>query len=191
MKTDRRTKYTKMVIKQAFLELIKRKPIQKITIADICSAAEISRPTFYFHYEDIYSLLDEMGDDMLACANLDGITKLTIENQDEIYRVILNLVHIIEKNEDIYRICVLERGIASQLPNRISEELDKTIIKKWTDEGKLKDSLNREYFLGYLQASFNSVIYCWLNNKEERETAEEVAQIIKTFLLSGLTGFAQ
>lgn len=189
MKTDRRTKYTKMVIKQAFSELIRQKPIEKITITDICTLAEISRPTFYFHYQDIYALLDETGDEMLASAKLDDITKLTIANQDEIFQVILNLVHIIEKNADVYRICVLERGMASRLSNRISEALDKTIIAKWRQDGKLGDSLYSDYFLSYIQSGFNSVIYCWMNRTKNRESAEEIAAIIKTFLLSGLTGF--
>ena len=191
MKTDRRTKYTKMVIKQAFSELIRQKPIEKITVSDICSLAEISRPTFYFHYQDIYALLDETGDEMLASAKLDDITRLTIANQDEIFQVILNLVHIIEENADVYRICVLERGMASRLSNRISEALDKTIIAKWQQDGKLGDSLYSEYFLSYIQSGFNSVIYCWMNRTENRESAEEIAEIIKTFLLNGLTGFVK
>ncbi len=191
MKTDRRTKYTKMVIKQAFSELIRQKPIEKITVSDICSLAEISRPTFYFHYQDIYALLDETGDEMLASAKLDDITRLTIANQDEIFQVILNLVHIIEENADVYRICVLERGMTSRLSNRISEALDKTIIAKWRKDGKMGDSLYSEYFLSYMQSGFNSVIYCWMNRKENRESAEEIAAIIKTFLLNGLTGFVK
>ena len=44
MKSDRRTKYTKMVIQEALLALIGEKPLHKITIADICARAEISRP---------------------------------------------------------------------------------------------------------------------------------------------------
>ena len=82
-KTDHRTKYTKMVIRDAFQMLLKKKPIQKITIADICSAAEISRPTFYAHYEDIYALLDEIGENLLASANLREVTNLSIEKQAE------------------------------------------------------------------------------------------------------------
>lgn len=189
MKTDRRTRYTKMVIKDAFLQLVKKKPIQKITVSDICALAELSRPTFYFHYEDIYALIDEIGSEMLVSADLGAVTKLTIEDRDEILAAILNLVRIIERNEDIYRICVLERGVATGLPRRIAEALQKTIVKKWRDEGKLQKDVHPDYFTEYLQASFNSVIACWISHKERRESAEDVARIIKTFLMDGLTGF--
>lgn len=191
MRNDRRTKYTKMVIRDAFLALIKKKPIQKITVADICALAEISRPTFYFHYEDIYALLDEIGNNMLASSNLDEMTQLTIDDQDEIDQVILNLVHIIENNIDVCRICVLERGVATRIPNRIAEELNRTIVKKWTEQGMLRCKVDQSYFVEYLQASFNSVIRCWIGRKENRESAEEVAAIIKTLLLNGLLGFAK
>lgn len=83
MKTDRRTKHTKMVIRDAFLTLVKTKPIQKITIADICELADISRPTFYLHYRDIYALLDEIGENMLTSANLNEITKFPLRNIDK------------------------------------------------------------------------------------------------------------
>lgn len=189
MKTDRRTKYTKMVIQDAFLSLIKDKPIQKVTISDICSLAEISRPTFYLHYEDIYALLDEIGNDLIASANFDEAARLTPENQDEIDQIILRLVHIIQKNIEIYQLCVLERGLNSMLSQKIADELNKTIVAKWRKEGKLSPNLDSDYVIEYLQASFNSVVFCWINRKDKRESPEDVAHIIKTFLINGLMGF--
>lgn len=53
---DRRSAKTKQAIKQAFLDLTKEKPINKITIAELSQQADIGRGTFYTHYEDIYDL---------------------------------------------------------------------------------------------------------------------------------------
>ena len=39
MATDRRTKYTKSVIRQALFDLLKEKPLNKITVTDICKMA--------------------------------------------------------------------------------------------------------------------------------------------------------
>lgn len=189
MKTDRRTKYTKMVIRDAFLSLVKTKPIQKITIADICGLADISRPTFYLHYRDIYALLDEIGENMLTCANLNEITKFSLGNQDKIHKIILNLIGIIEKNIDIYRICILERGVATRFPKQIADELNNTLILKWENKGLLDQKLDKSYLIDFIQSSFNSIIYCWINRKENRETPEELAHIIETFLIHGLSGF--
>ena len=41
MATDRRTKYTKTVIRQALFDLLQEKPINKITVTDVCKLADI------------------------------------------------------------------------------------------------------------------------------------------------------
>ena len=53
IKTERR-------IKEAFLQLRARKPLEKITIKELAELAEISKATFYLHYHDIYDLSDRL-----------------------------------------------------------------------------------------------------------------------------------
>lgn len=62
---DRRTRYTKMVIAEAFFSLLENKGFAKTTVADICREAQINRGTFYLHYEDKFALLDELIDEAL------------------------------------------------------------------------------------------------------------------------------
>ena len=64
-KTDRRTLYTRSVIKDAFLSLKSTLTYNDITISKICAEAEISRGTFYLHYDNIREVLDEVLDDAL------------------------------------------------------------------------------------------------------------------------------
>ncbi len=189
MKTDRRTKYTKMVISEAFMQLIKNKPIQKITVADICALADISRPTFYLHYSDIYALIDEIGENMIVSANLGEMAALTLDKLNKIHDIIVNLIRVVESNADIYRICVLERGTPTVLPARIKEELKNTIMKKFEDDNLFDERADKKYILEFIQSAFNSIIYCWLNKKEGRESADELANTIETFLVYGLKGF--
>lgn len=189
MKTDRRTKYTKMVISEAFMQLIKNKPIQKITVADICALADISRPTFYLHYSDIYALIDEIGENMIVSANLGEMAALTLDKPNKIHDIIVNLIRVVESNADIYRICVLERGTPTVLPARIKEELKNTIMKKFEDDNIFDERADKKYILEFIQSAFNSIIYCWLNKQEGRESADELANTIETFLVYGLKGF--
>ena len=48
---------TKRWIAQTMRELMKHKPIEKIRVTEICKAAEIERPTFYYHFKDKYDLV--------------------------------------------------------------------------------------------------------------------------------------
>lgn len=62
---DLRIQKTKAAIKSAFLELRKKKPVEKITVTELSRLAEINKATFYLHYSDIYSLTDEMEDEAI------------------------------------------------------------------------------------------------------------------------------
>lgn len=62
---DRRVRYTRQVIHEAFFELLRKKSFEKVTVADICRHAEINRGTFYLHYVDKFALLDEVIDEAL------------------------------------------------------------------------------------------------------------------------------
>lgn len=53
---DLRVKKTKRAIRSAFYELIKEKPLEKITVREIAERAEINKTTFYTHYETVYDL---------------------------------------------------------------------------------------------------------------------------------------
>jgi len=48
---------TKIWIANKMKVLMKRKPIDKIRITEICSEAEIERSTFYYHFKDKYDLV--------------------------------------------------------------------------------------------------------------------------------------
>ena len=80
MATDRRTKYTKSVIRQALFDLLKEKPLNKITVTDICKMADINRSTFYSYYEDVYALLTQIKNELIEniVQHLQMITGLTI-----------------------------------------------------------------------------------------------------------------
>lgn len=51
-------KLTERAIMQAFLDLLSTKSMDKITVKDIIEKVGINRNTFYYHYEDIYDLID-------------------------------------------------------------------------------------------------------------------------------------
>ena len=48
---------TKMWIADKMREIMKHKPIDNIRVTEICKAADIERPTFYYHFKDKYDLV--------------------------------------------------------------------------------------------------------------------------------------
>lgn len=51
-------KYTQKAIIDSFMELLQKKSLDKITVKDIIEETEINRNTFYYHFQDIYDLLE-------------------------------------------------------------------------------------------------------------------------------------
>lgn len=64
-KTDRRTLYTRSAIKDALLELLAEKTFEHVTVASVCKQAELTRATFYIHYDNLTAVLDELLEDAL------------------------------------------------------------------------------------------------------------------------------
>ncbi|MDO4537501.1 MAG: TetR family transcriptional regulator [Coriobacteriales bacterium] len=118
---DRRTRYTRMVIREAFFALFREVGFSKMTVADICRRAEINRGTFYLHYEDKYALLDALIDEALETAPpLEGDAQASMCQRapaTEEY-------HMLYADDEVFaRIAtrVIERGAEQTVP-RIMEE---------------------------------------------------------------------
>lgn len=50
--------YTKKAIMQTFQDMLEKTPFDKITVSAIVANCSISANTFYYHFQDIYDLLD-------------------------------------------------------------------------------------------------------------------------------------
>ena len=52
--------FTKNAIKQSFLRLLNERPMKQITVRDIVEDCGINRNSFYYHFADIPTLLEEI-----------------------------------------------------------------------------------------------------------------------------------
>ena len=95
MKNDARIRYTKMVIKDSFFQLLKQKPVEKITVKEICEMAQINRATFYRYYENQYDLLSVIENDMFQ--NIQDTIKEQTADLNSLIKEILNSLY---KNKD-------------------------------------------------------------------------------------------
>ena len=52
--------FTKKAIKETFLSLLDERPLNRITVKDIVETCGINRSSFYYHFEDLPALLEEI-----------------------------------------------------------------------------------------------------------------------------------
>lgn len=57
-KEDPRVKRTRLLLEHAFMEVLREKGFQTVTVQDITERAGVNRATFYAHFADKYALLD-------------------------------------------------------------------------------------------------------------------------------------
>lgn len=100
-KENQRVILTKRLLKEAFLDMLKTTPLDKIHISALCDNAGINRSTFYKYYNSPLDLLEEMENEILLlieqelqkCHSL-GSSLITIciylENNIETTRLIIN-----------------------------------------------------------------------------------------------------
>lgn len=92
-KTDPRILRTRKLIMDAFIELSGKKEFKDITVKDITTEATINRATFYYHFEDIYDLLDKaLSEVLLVDLHCDAYENIELNEEAliNIFKVITN-----------------------------------------------------------------------------------------------------
>ena len=174
-KTDRRVKYTKMVIKNSLIKFLKQKPISKISVKEICDDADINRATFYAHYMDQYDLLRQIEDEIidnvvqyLEVFNFKENDLISIEITEKI------LIYI-EENSELFDLLLNSNGDI-----QFYQEVIKIIGWKHFVPLISNDSIKEEdaeYIFHFLASGAVGVIQMWLKNGM-KNTARELAEII-------------
>lgn len=91
---------TKEMLAESLMKLLARRTLDKITIQDIVDDCGYNRQTFYYHFHDIYDLIDwifaaqtqELIEKCRACGSLDVGVEAVIAYMQENRRLILNVL---------------------------------------------------------------------------------------------------
>ncbi len=128
--TYRNSIRTKKMIREAFADLVSRKQdISKITVKELVEKADISKSTFYCHYQDIYAVTEEFEQEILSLLNetLDSYTK---DHQEEFAPYIKKIIQHLKDNEKLYKkifISDLPSKFITQLKNICNERINKDV----------------------------------------------------------------
>ncbi len=79
MTSDRRVKYTLSALEDALLELMADKPIERISVKELCDKADVNRSTFYAHFGSPQELLDSITDTLFERFSSMKIRNMTLE----------------------------------------------------------------------------------------------------------------
>ena len=63
---SRRVRMTKRMIQDSLVDLLRDKPIEKVSISELCELADVNRTTFYNHYATQHDVLLEIGERIVS-----------------------------------------------------------------------------------------------------------------------------
>jgi len=95
---------SKRLIREAYIDLLKEKPIEKITVTDIVKRADINRGTFYAHYSDTQAVLEQIENEIIDRMK-ELISEFNCRNfHQNPLPILLKIVRFLEENKDYTQI---------------------------------------------------------------------------------------
>jgi AcrR family transcriptional regulator len=161
-------KRTHEKIKKAFAGLLaEKKALNKITVAELAERAEVTRGTFYAHYDNIFEVAEELENEFISA--LDASTE-HIENPEDFPVYMHQIFVFLAANEELYR-----QLLSSDAPlvfiARLNSQINKTIHRLLKQHSIDKPMLDLDitfltdgatymilkYFRGEIQLSLNEI----------------------------------
>lgn len=168
-KGNQRAMETEQKIKGAFLHLLERKELNKITVSEICSLAQIHRTTFYVHYLDVADLMEK-----LTASMYKEVVELFLEEggREEPENKLEELFEMIYEKRYFFRvylsISVWQKNVREDFPAALREHVKELM--------PLMDCESEEEFY-YRQIFFSEGLVAMIRRWLERDCAETPAQM--------------
>ncbi len=189
MKEDHRRRVTRMLIRRAFTELLRQKPIQSISVKELCTQAGINRGTFYAHYTDIHDLLQKMEDEMLedftkALEPLFGADPKHLTLQ----RITTEVFQCLKDNADICTVTLGPYGDKDFAARLLTIGRD-LCMETYTRLFAHATRRQIEFYYAFVSAGCIGLLERWLS-EGMRSSAEEMAGMAEGLMMYGV-GFLQ
>jgi AcrR family transcriptional regulator len=106
---DPRVRYTRKILKDSLIELMKTRPVTKIGVKEVCALAGISRSTFYTYYTDVEHLLAEIEEEVAAYFE-DRVDKIPAKHARREFEMKSQMLQYVADNSGSLRILLSENG---------------------------------------------------------------------------------
>lgn len=169
-------------IRQAFLELLKEKRFDKITVTDIVNRADINRSTFYAHYTDVKALIEEIQYEIVnrSVSLIKEMDFLELLNSPVPF--LRKLIDIANENRELYAILGKTALSFSQL-----EKIKVLLVEKAMNLSEIPEEIRRQkkfevrvnFFVGGIINVYQQYLVGTLDATPE-EIIDDIADLIRS-----------
>ena len=183
------TQFTSKAIEESFIRLLNERPLDKITIKDIVDDCGISRMAFYYHFKDIYDLVE------WACIEdaskaLQG--KKTYETWQE---GLLQIFEAVQENKPF--ILNAYRCISREQMERFLYQLTYGLIRGVVEEqsrGTAVSEEDKSFIAEFYKYSFVGVMLDWIRQgmtADPRVLTEKISAAMRGSIANAIRNFSE
>lgn len=185
-KDNRSVLRTQTLLKDGLTELMRTKPLQKITVRELTDYVNLNRGTFYLHYKDIYDLMDQIETNILNDFMKINQTHRVEDMNGHPYPLLLDLFRFLKGNAEFAKILIIDNR-DQNFVDKLKSILKERCINDWaylfSNASKKEFDLHSSYIL----SGCIGLLEVWLRNGMQ-ETPEEIAAYTGTIIMKGLGG---
>lgn len=187
VKTDRRIRKTRAQLRSGLARLLQSKSINEITVKELVDEVDINRSTFYLHYTDIYSMLDEIERELLEEIGR-AINTHPIGLNKDTFSFIGDIFSILLENKEICRALIGTNGdiaFIHKIEDIIAQNSMKTLAPMFP--GALEDL---KYSYSFCLNGTIGLIKTWLLENND-ESPAHMAELTYKMVTNAMHTFYQ
>lgn len=178
---------TKRALEQSLKNLLLKKPLTKITVADIADDCGINRMTFYYHFKDIYDLVE------WSC--LEDAKRALDENKtyETWQQGLLQIFEAVQANKpfilNVYR-CVHREQVEKYLQPLV-DRLLLDVVDEEAGEMTVRAE-DRQFIAQVYSYIFIGLMLDWIKDdmrEDPQQLVDRLAKLIKGSMAEGLSRF--
>ena len=172
---------TKRALEQSLKNLLQQKPLSKITISDITEDCGISRMTFYYHFMDIYDLVE------WACAEDAARALQNKKTYDTWQQGFVQIFHAVRENKvfvmNVYR-CVNREQVEKYLVP-LTDQLIMGVITERAAGMTVREA-DQQFIAQVYSYAFVGIMLDWIRD-DMRADPEELVNRLAMVIHGGIT----
>ncbi len=184
IKDNRRSQYTREALRRALLMLMLEKPVDKITVKELCDAADINRGTFYAHYASPEQLLSQVENEFY----LDLLAEVaSFRDAEDVERIFVDALKALRDRRELASALFGPHGDREFLSRVVHVAHDMCIVQ-W---GGVSPEVNRdllEKLYSYISFGVAHLLQDWLASGAV-EPPERMAAILTDICNFGVSAF--
>lgn len=182
---------TKKALSNALKEMLKEKPVNKITISDLCEKTGIRRQTFYYHFQDLPELIE-----WTCYVEVESVLKEN-RNYSSWEAGFLDIFKLAKKEKSF--IMNIYHGVSVSLLQdymcRLTYPLLKHVVDEVAENLKIDDvtQSDKEFIERFYTIAFVDIVISWVDKDmkdDPKEIIDHLSPLIKGTIPNALKAYS-